>query len=113
MRRISCIQDARRLSERSHGFGDSVKASVQTVPNLLRERFSHLKLKGQPIEVTVAASDEDVTDFFQSLSIIDQALEQSRVTQKDLTRCEQLGDFMTRHCRQRQYMFHFSLKNAR
>ena len=33
-RRISCIHDARRFSERSHGFRDSMKASVQPVLNL-------------------------------------------------------------------------------
>ena len=75
MRRTSCIQDARRLSERSHGFRDSLKASVQPFLSLLQQRFSRLKLKWQPIEVAMAASDEDVTDFFQSFRIIDEALE--------------------------------------
>ena len=71
MRRISCTQDVRRLSKRSHRFRDSLKTSVQPVLNLLQERFGCLKLKGQPIEVAMAASDEDVTDFFQSFRIIE------------------------------------------
>ena len=50
-RRISCIHDARR----SHGFRDSMNASVQPVLILLQERFSRLKLKGQQIEVVMGA----------------------------------------------------------
>ena len=110
MRRISCIQDARQLLEHSHGFRDSLKASVQPVLYLLQEQFSRLKLKGQPIEVAMVA-DEDVTDFFQSLRIIDEAIEQNKVTQKDMKRCERLADFMTRHCHQRQYIM-FQVKKC-
>ena len=45
-----------------------------------------------------------MTDFFQSLRSIDEAHEPNKIIQKDMKICERLADFMTRHCRQRQYM---------
>ena len=105
MRRISCMRDARRLSDRSHAFKASLEASVQPVLTLLQERLSRLKLKGQRVEVSMAASDAEVTDFFDSLHVIDVSLQQDKVTQKDLSKCARLVDFMAKHCRQRQYMF--------
>ena len=69
MRRIPCMMDARRLSDRSH--------ASQPVLTLLQERLSRLKLKGQRVEVSMAASDAEVTDFFDSLHVIDVSTEQS------------------------------------
>ena len=87
MRRISCMRDARRLSDRSHAFKASLEASVQPVLTLLQERLSHLKLEGQRVEVSMAASDAEVTAFFDSLHVIDVSLQQDKVTQKDLSKC--------------------------
>ena len=78
---------------------------MEPVIELLNGRFGRLKLKGEQVRVHAAATQDQVDDFFNVLHMIDPHLDANNLTQKDLQKLNPLQDFLTKHCRSRQYMF--------
>ena len=93
------------MAERSPAFKDALSKSMGPVIELLNGRFCRIKLKGEQVRIHAAATEDQVNDFFNALHVINEELDAKKLPQKDLKKLEHLQDFMTKHCRARQYMF--------
>ena len=84
---------------------ESLVNSLTPVLQVLKERFSHLKRKEEPVKVHEAATDEEVQDMAQTLYVIDDTIDCSALADVKVADHPRLKDFMERHCRCRHYSF--------
>ena len=99
------FQDARAMANKVPAFKDALMESVHPVLMILEGRFGRLKIKGEPIQIHKPATDDEVSNFFNILHIIDPVLDANKMTHADLKKSSRLTDWIDRHCRSRQYMF--------
>ena len=74
--------------------------------NLLNERFSRMKLKENPIVLRPAASQDDVTDNYESVHFIDSSLQVGHLNQATLKNAKDLQVFMKAPCNCTHYLCH-------
>ena len=99
---ISAIREA---IEEVTGLGEAVQDSSSPVITLLNERFSRMKLKEYPIIPRPAASQDDVTDCFESVHFIDGSLRMGELNRETLRNAKELQAFMAKHCHSTHYLF--------
>ena len=78
--------------------------SLQPPIELLASITERLELKGKPFRVFDSASEDEISDFWESLHFIDPSLEESDSSKAVLSSRPQLQVFME-HCCQRHYTF--------
>ncbi len=64
----------RSVVEEKPGLEKAIQGSVSPVIDLLNERFSRMKLKGNQVKICPAATQEDIMDNFESVHFIDSSL---------------------------------------
>lgn len=99
---ISAIRDA---FDETPGLSEAVRESTSSVISLLNERFSRMKLKGNPIIPRPAASQDDVVDNFESVHFIDSSVQMRELNQASLKNAKDLHMFMKAHCNSTHYLF--------
>ena len=73
--------------------------------DLLNERFARMKLKDNLIVPRPAASQDDVTNKFESVHFIDSSLQVGHLNQATLKNAKDLQVFMKAHCNSTHYLF--------
>ena len=99
---LSAIREA---IEEKPSLSEAVQHSASTVINLLNEQFARMKLKGNPIVPHPAASQDDVTDNFESVHFIDSSIQVGHLNQATLKNAKDLQVFMKAHCSSTHYLF--------
>ena len=107
MKSLSTIQKVRTKAERLPDFKEALSGSVSKVLDLLEERFSRLRWKGEQFTINQPSSDEDIRELSEILHVISDDLNTS-TSRKDAEKMERYRDFLSRHCRSRTYTFQVS-----
>lgn len=95
----------RTAIEETPELGPAVQESVSPVITLLNQRFSRMKLKGNPVQVRTAATQDEIVDNFESVHFIDNSLKMGALSQATLKDAKDLQAFMSTHCSSTHYLF--------
>ena len=87
------------------GLEKAVQESVSPVIDLLNERFSRMKLKGNQVKICPAATQDDIVDNFESVHFIDSSLKMGDLNQDTLKGAKDIQEFMKTHCNSTRYLF--------
>ncbi|XP_035678681.1 uncharacterized protein LOC118417277 [Branchiostoma floridae] len=104
----SNLTSVRQEAQTCPGFQQAFNTSLQPVKELVNERFRRMQLKGERIETHEAASDEQIEEIMNVLSIIDSDLTANSAMSmqaKDLAKYAKLSDFLKNHTKQTHYTF--------
>ena len=71
--------------------------------DFLNERFSRMKLKGNPIKVCQAAMEDEVVDNFESVHFIEKSLTMGDLTQETLKNAKDWQAFLKDHCNYKKF----------
>ena len=85
----------RATIEEKPGLQQAIQKSISPVIEFLNERFSHMKLKGNPIRVRQAATKDEVMDNFESVHFIESSLTMGDLTQETLKNAKDWQAFST------------------
>ena len=105
MKSLTNLKKLRLASAGDPTLKESLVNSLTPVLQVLKERFSRLKRKEEPVKVHEAATDEEVQDMAQTLYVIDDTIDCSALADVKVADHPRLKDFMERHCRCRHYSF--------
>lgn len=84
---------------------DVVKSSLKPPIALLKELMQRLELKGDVFEMYNAATEEEITEFWSTLLLIERTLTMQDTTKKRLKDRSEMCAFIEHSCRSRHYSF--------
>lgn len=103
------IKHAKNLAQlreaASNKYKTDVELSLQSPIELLTSITQRLELKGRPFCVFESASEDEISDFRESLHFIDPSIEESDTSRKVLSSRPKLKEFLDHCCQQHHYTF--------
>ena len=97
-----CIMKCPELSD---VLRDSMAQPLMTVGR----RFQPMKVKGNPIKLSVPVNEAQITEQFQHALFVDPSLSPSDLTAKSLKKAEAYQKFIKSHCHSSQYIFQIKM----
>ena len=78
---------------------------MSQVAKMVAERFTRLKLKGEPLKLNPPITEEQVQEVKVQLVTMFPGLNLDAVTKQSAAKCESLTKWIQCHCQERQYCF--------
>ena len=99
------LSEVRVAIQQTPGLGDALRDSMAKPLSVVGTRFLSMKIKDNPILLGVPATDVELQEQFEQVSLIDPSLTVDSLTAKDLEKATSLQAFMTSHCHASKYAF--------
>ncbi|WAR09165.1 hypothetical protein MAR_019123 [Mya arenaria] len=98
--------EIRKKAEKEPAIKPAWIESLQPMVNLLNERTERVQLKGKNFISGKPASDDDVQAFeHKVVELLDPDIPIGNYTKQALKKCEAFHDYISKHCRERNYIF--------
>jgi hypothetical protein len=79
---------------------------MKVVTEVLNKRFTRHKLKEVPVTKHTPATEEDITDFFQTIrDVFESDMDQDKLRKEDIKKSAGLTGFIDKHCKATHFMF--------
>ena len=91
--------DIRDACSSNSSFKEAYSLSMKPVIELLKCRFSRMKLKESALEASCGVSKSDIEELFQEINIIDSTLVMQKLNRKDCDKASEWKLFISIHCK--------------
>ncbi len=102
---ISNCNNVKQLRQACVSTQDELQASLKPPISLLRDIMGRLELKGEAFEVYNAATEDEITEFWSTLLLIDKSLTMQDTTKKHMKDRKDMCAFINYCCQSRHYSF--------
>ncbi|CAG2208657.1 unnamed protein product [Mytilus edulis] len=105
LKRCGSMADIRTEAEKKPELKGAYKESVEPVQSLIRNRFSRLKLKDQPVSVSDPMTDIEIDTLQRHLRELFPELDLKKLVKTHTDKVQSYQTWKENHCRERQYLF--------
>ncbi|CAG2185017.1 unnamed protein product [Mytilus edulis] len=105
LKRCGSMADIRTEAEKKPELKGAYKESVEPVQSLIRNRFSRLKLKDQPVAVSDPMTDIEIDTLQRHLRELFPELDLKKLVKTHTDKVQSYQTWKENHCRERQYLF--------